>query len=278
MYFGKEYPDLMMNRINKCRELARKCNLKEIDRYKAIYDAKVKPHNLAPNSLCWLFTPGRGAKRDILYSGPYVILRKISEFSYIIQHVLTFQTKTVSSHRLKPYIANPNLPNKEAAAAAAAAAANAAASEQQQQSSSTLDNETKKMHSDASAPNKFSDDIVILSDLDKVSTHRPLPLKTEKNKSPTRIKAEPISPNPQSSAETLGEQRSPSSTSTLRRLGSKVFGKRSGFVPDLQEIGEFVASNTPPPPPLTTTRVTRQKAQEENIEIPEIWPLPSKEK
>ena len=57
------------------------------------------------------------------------------------------------------------------------------------------------------------------------------------------------------------------SKSPFRRIGSKLFGGRSqpGFIPDPNEITEFIAASSP--------RLTRQKAQSEDISIPEIWPL-----
>ena len=70
--------------------------MKEIDRYKEIYDSKVKPHNLSPNSLAWLYVPGR-KKLDILYQGPYVVLRKISDFTYIIWFYVVQDLSSVSS-------------------------------------------------------------------------------------------------------------------------------------------------------------------------------------
>ena len=179
-YYGDSYPDILMNRIHRARLMAKKCNLKEIDRYKAIYDAKIKPHNLSQNSLAWLYVPGH-KKLDILYQGPYVILRKISDFSYLIQHIHTFQTKTVSAHRLKPYITNPLLSNKAAAAAAAAAGSqldeDSSSSTEAQQSN--LDNEKSKMHSTAHR-SRYPDnnDIVVLSDPNKAVSYTHLTLPT----------------------------------------------------------------------------------------------------
>ena len=283
-YYGSSYPDLLMNRINKSRALAKKCNMKEVSRYKAIYDSKIKPHNLTQNSLCWLWVPPR-SKLDIAYQGPYVVLRKISKFSYLIQHIHTFQTKTVSAHRLKAYISNPLLSNKAAAAAAAAATSPAAAETEP----SDLDQEKNKMHSPQEKILPDNNDIVVLSNQDAVHRHRPIPLKSEKNVTRS-FKTEPVSPpSPHSSLEEQPDQSSttgsdlaqfqvsPSddggavastrSRSALHRMGSQIFGKKTGFVPNLDDVSEFLSSPQP-------SRVTRKAAKSKNIEVPPIWPLP----
>ena len=278
-YYGDSYPDILMRRIQRARKMAKECNMKEVDRYKAIYDAKIKPHNLSQNSLCWLYVPGH-KKLDILYQGPYVVLRKISDFSYLIQHIHTFQTKTVSSHRLKAYVSNSTLSDKAAAAAAAAAAGtqneSADVTSSRDGQRSDIGNEKKEMHSPLD--NRFSDnnDIVVLSHQDTVRSHRPFVLKNEGKNADHTIKREPVSPfSAHSSSDITAEQSSSKqaskSKSPLQRIGSKVFGKRAGFVPDLEEVSEFL-THTPPP-----SRVTRTLARSKNIEIPPIWPLdPSK--
>ena len=193
----------------------------------------------------------------------------------------------MSAHRLKAYISNPLLSDKAAAAAAAAAATSPADAEEEP---SDLDQEKNKMHS----PQKKilpdnNDDIVVLSHQDAVHRHRPIPLKSEKNITRS-FKTEPVSPP--STHSSLEEQTDQSSTagsdlaqfqvspsnddgavastrsrSALHRMGSQIFGKKSGFVPNLDDVSEFLS----PPQP---SRVTRKAAKSKNIEVPPIWPLP----
>ena len=289
-FYGSDYPSILGNRINKVRDLAKKCNLNYIDKYKEAYDKKVKSFDIQPNSLVWLYTPGH-RKLDLLYSGPYVVLRKISTYNYLIQNIHSFATKLVSIHRLKPYYMNPLISTKQLAAQASSSDKPAAAS---------LDNNDDLDH-DSAQSNKgtdlrhVSDDIVLLSDAHAVAAHQPLVLKNETGLD-VHIKTEPSSPtDPHSATGGLADQSiifdsatqyiptttthvSPSgphqsqvdtrSKTTFSRLGSKIFGGSSspGYVPDTTDIVDYLGS-----------RITRHRAAAEKIDIPPIWPIPKED-
>ena len=91
------------------------------------------------------------------------------------------------------------------------------------------------------------------------------------------VKKEPLSPNASQLSESsvgdcIPEQQTPTGTkvkSPLQRLGSKIFGgtTQPGFIPTSTEISDFI-SDSP--------RLTRQRAQDKQIEVPPIWPLKRK--
>ena len=294
-FYGDDYPSILGNRIQKIREIARKNNLKYIDKYKEHYDKSVQPLDIQQDSLVWVYTPGH-RKLDLLWDGPFLVLKKISTYNYLLQNIHTYKTKVISVHRIKKYTSNPLLSSSQLASHAAAAEK---LSQKNLTDNKEYNDDLDQGQSDADkeTSSKFFDDIVLLSDAAAAAAHRPISIKNEPSLD-VAIKTERDSPGPTQLSDKAGGGQSfiqhststPSHTTTdlvspsssfshtesgtkskspFKRLGSKIFGGNTqpGFIPNPSDITEFIAAADSPRP------VTRRIAQEKQIDIPPIWPL-----
>ena len=274
--FGNDFPSILASRIKKIREIAKQHNLEYIEKYKESYDKKVKPLDIQPDTLVWVFKPGH-RKLDLVWEGPFICLKKISTYTYLLQNIHTYKTKVVSVHNIKKYTSNPLLSSGQLASHAAAAEklAQKNISDNKEFYNNEEMNQGESVSNKETSPRIF-DDVVLLSDSASASAHRPMLVKNEVDREIV-VKKEPLSPNASQLSESsvgdcIPEQQTPTGTkvkSPLQRLGSKIFGgtTQPGFIPTSTEISDFI-SDSP--------RLTRQRAQDKQIEVPPIWPLKRK--
>ena len=291
-FYGEDYASILGNRIKKIREIARKNNLEYIDKYKENYDKNVKSFDFKQDSLVWVYTPGH-RKLDLLWNGPFIILKKLSTYNYLLQHIHTYRTKVVSVHRIKPYSSNAFLSSSQLASHAAAAEKLA---EKNLADNNSNNDDLDEGQSDKETSSRFYDDVVLLSDAAAAAAHRPIFFKNEPNLDGATIKTEPNSPDSIQLADRRADEQAldhfsantPSHSfdtvsplshlhtdlgarakSPFKRLGSRIFGGKTqpGFVPNPDDITEIFADSP---------RITRQKAVEKKIEIPPIWPITKK--
>lgn len=101
-----------MCRAEEARQLARLRTLSSQEQSKSRYDAKHIPVGFSPGDYVWLWTPVRrkGLYRKFLanYSGPFVIVARLSDVNYVVARVTanirrSRVTQVVHVARLKQY-------------------------------------------------------------------------------------------------------------------------------------------------------------------------------
>jgi len=77
-------------------------------RSKRYYDLDVKSRQIVPGSWVWFYSPrryvGRSPKRQINYSGPFLVIRQLSPVLYAIQKSRRAKECIVHGDKLKPYL------------------------------------------------------------------------------------------------------------------------------------------------------------------------------
>jgi hypothetical protein len=83
------------------------------ERRKKTYDFKVKQTEFLPNQKVWYYYPRRYVKRSqkfqCMYTGPYVVVRKIGELNYLIQKDSKSNSFVVHVDKLKAYVEVPSV-------------------------------------------------------------------------------------------------------------------------------------------------------------------------
>ena len=102
------YIDKVTSRIKIMQEVATKNVEDNQTTYKEKYDRTAKPSTYVEGDLVWLYTPhvkpGTSSKMAIKYTGPYYVVRKISESNYLLNDCKTHKRlgHPIHSDRLKP--------------------------------------------------------------------------------------------------------------------------------------------------------------------------------
>ena len=108
------YAAEIYSRMQKAFEVARKHIQGEQKRQKRLYDAKLKGTPYKPGDKVWLYRPlrkvGVSPKLQSFWTGPYVVVKRISDAVYRIKNVTTNSRIVVHFDRLKPYYSSSSEP------------------------------------------------------------------------------------------------------------------------------------------------------------------------
>lgn len=101
-----DYVKQLRSKIRDAHERAEKCLGKSAVRQKIAYDRKSRDHQLQVGDFVWLHNPakkkGTSPKLQLRWTGPYLILSKLSDVTLRIQSSPRAKPKVVHADRLKP--------------------------------------------------------------------------------------------------------------------------------------------------------------------------------
>ena len=103
----RDYVDILRAKLQHAHEIARKNMSAAVKRSKEHYDAKFAFHRYQERDVVWFLIQvrkvGVSPKIRVLYEGPFLIRKKLSELDFVLQMDRSGAEKPVHHNKLKPY-------------------------------------------------------------------------------------------------------------------------------------------------------------------------------
>ena len=105
-FYGEQYPQMVMQRLQHSRDIALKNRLNYVDTYKKYYDSRIKEQSFHLNQTVYIWKPnlkpGQANKFKNGWTGPCIIKKFTSDKAALVYDVVTKKTHHASFSLLKP--------------------------------------------------------------------------------------------------------------------------------------------------------------------------------
>ena len=205
-FYGEQYPQMVMQRLQHSRDIALKNRLNYVDTYKKYYDSRIKEQSFHLNQTVYIWKPnlkpGQANKFKNGWTGPCIIKKFTSDKSALVYDVVTKKTHHANFSLLKP--CNAKMPPQDIPEQ------NSALPTKEQRSKV---NERARSQEDAVRPKpdiyfeRWDEDIVA-ERRDSQPVPAPIPIKEETTEDPPTVETEPLDTTQQTVEENLPEESS----------------------------------------------------------------------